>query len=111
RLQRKALADFLDNPPQGPRELRFPGRGGSDPSIDMSYSSVDDGVYRDLTVFIYSNEGLLASLHAGSARIEYLRYSAELALSRCFEPRLIQFDPETGRPVGTPLVADRVEDL
>ncbi len=104
RLQHKALADFLDNPPQGPRELRFPG-------IDMSYSSVDDGVYRDLTVFIYSNQGLLASLHAGSARIEYLRYSAELALSRCFEPRLIQFDPDTGRPVGTPLVADRVEDL
>jgi lipopolysaccharide export LptBFGC system permease protein LptF len=95
RLQRKALADLLDHPPQGPRELRFPGRGGTDPSLDMSYASVDGGEYEDLTVLVYNSEGLLATLHARSARIEYLRYSGLLSLTRCFEPRLIQFNPQS----------------
>jgi lipopolysaccharide export LptBFGC system permease protein LptF len=110
RLQRKALADLLDHPPQGPRELRFPGRGGTDPSIDMSYASVDGGEYDDLTVVVYNSEGLLATLHARSARIEYLRYSEMLSLSRCFEPRFFQFDPETGNPTGTPMVAERLDE-
>ncbi|MCC7508082.1 MAG: LptF/LptG family permease [Planctomycetes bacterium] len=110
-LQRKALADFLDHPPQGPRELRFPGSGGLTPSIDISYAAVDEGVYRDLTVFVYNEEGLVASLHAASARIEYRRHDSMLSLTRCFEPRLIQYMPSTGRPSGTPLVADRVDEL
>ena len=44
-LERQALADFIDHPPQGPRELHFPGGGGPDPSFDISYARVDDGFF------------------------------------------------------------------
>jgi lipopolysaccharide export LptBFGC system permease protein LptF len=110
-LQRQALADFLDNPPQGPRELRFPGASGSRPSIDISYESVAYGDYHNLTIFVYNDAGLLASLQARSARIDYQRHSGMLVLSHCFEPRLVQFEPTTGRPVGAPLIAEKVTDL
>jgi lipopolysaccharide export LptBFGC system permease protein LptF len=110
-LQRRALADFLDNPPQGPRELRFPGSGGEAPSIDISYDALDFGDYRNLTIFVYNDQGLLASLHARSARIDYQRHSGMFVLSRCYEPRMVQFDPETGRPMGAPLVASQVSEL
>jgi lipopolysaccharide export LptBFGC system permease protein LptF len=107
-LQRKALADLLDHPPQGPRDLRFPGdRAGA--SIDLSYASVHEGVYQDITILIYNDLGLLASLRARSAAIDYQRHSGMLNLTRCFEPRQFQFDPKSGSPVGTPIVGDRTE--
>jgi lipopolysaccharide export LptBFGC system permease protein LptF len=110
-LQRRALADFLDNPPQGPRELRFPGSGGAAPSIDISYAALDYGDYQHLTIFVYNDQGLLASLNARSARIDYQRHTGMLVLSRCFEPRMVQFEPETGRPIGAPLVAAQISEL
>lgn len=110
-LQRQALADFIDNPPQGPRELRFPGKGGADPSIDISYEEVKGGLYYDLKVLVYNDQGLLASLSAGSAAIDYRRHSGILVLSQCAEPRLVEFNPSTGSPAGAPLVADRITEL
>lgn len=117
-LGRQALADLLDHPPQGPRELRLP-REKPAASIDISYQSVHDGVYSDLTILAHvdadresgSLGGLILSLQARSARIEYRRHSSTIRLTRCFEPRMIQFDPDTGRPVGTPLIAERINDL
>lgn len=110
-LQRQALADFIDSPPQGPRELRFPGGGGPDPSIDISYEEVKGGLYYDLKILVYNDLGLLASLSARSAAIDYQRHSGILVLSNCVEPRLVEFEPESGRPAGSPLVADRITEL
>ena len=110
-LQRQALADFIDHPPQGPRELRFPGRSNSDPSIDISYEDVTSGEYNELRILVYNDLGLLASLSARRAEIRYQRYSGVMVLSRCYEPRLVQFDPVSGRPVGSPLVADKINEL
>ncbi|MBX3474800.1 MAG: LptF/LptG family permease [Planctomycetes bacterium] len=107
-LQRRALADFIDHPPQGPRELRFPGSGTS---IDISYASFEGGHFDGLGVMVYSDEGLLASLTARRARIVYQRVSGSLLLTGCVEPRLIQFDPQTGAPVGMPLAAERINEL
>lgn len=110
-LQRQALADFIDTPPQGARELRFPGKGGPDPSIDISYSDVDGGRYEDLRILVYNDLGLLASLSADSATISYQRYSGVMTLANCYQPRLIEFNPKTGRPTGTPMVAAKVNEL
>jgi len=109
-LQRQALADFIDHPPQGPRELRFPG-GGEQPSIDISYGAVDRDAYQDLRILVYNDLGLLATLSARSASISYQRGSGAMLLTRCFEPRLVQFDPVTGKPMGAPLVADKINEL
>lgn len=109
-LQRKALADFLDHPPQGPYELRFPGPDGLS-SIDINYAAVDEGVYDKLTVLVYDSEGLQASLQADSAHIEYQRHSGLLTLSRCFNARVVQYDGPSGRPVGAPMIAERVDEL
>ena len=110
-LERQALADFIDHPPQGPRELHFPGGGGPDPSFDISYARVDNGRYRDLKILVYNDLGLLASLSASSATISYRRYSGTMVLTECFTPRLIQFEPESGKPSGAPMVADKINDL
>jgi lipopolysaccharide export LptBFGC system permease protein LptF len=110
-LQRKALADFLDEPPPGPRELRFPAAGRNAPSMDISYAAVDAGRYDGLTILIYDDAGLRAVLRARTADIRYLRHSGAIVLSRCFEPEFIQFDPETGAPAGAPFKADRVNEL
>ncbi|MBZ0137394.1 MAG: LptF/LptG family permease [Planctomycetes bacterium] len=110
-LQRQALADFIDAPPQGPRELRFPGRGGPDASIDISYESLRGRQYEGLKILVYNDLGLLASLSARSASISYLRHSGTLVLSQCIEPRLVEFEPSSGRPAGAPLVADRINEL
>jgi lipopolysaccharide export LptBFGC system permease protein LptF len=110
-LQRQALADFIDYPPQGPRELRFPGRGGDEPSIDISYGEVDRGVYKDLRILVYNDLGLLATLSASTASISYQRASGTMVLTRCFDPRLVEFDPATGRPMGAPLVAEKINEL
>lgn len=110
-LQRQALADFIDSPPQGPRELRFPGGGGPDASIDISYEEVKGGLYYDLKILVYNDLGLLASLSARSAAIDYQRHSGLLVLTQCKEPRLVEFDPESGRPSGSPLVADAINEL
>jgi lipopolysaccharide export LptBFGC system permease protein LptF len=77
----------------------------------MSYASVDRGEYDDLTIVVYNSEGLLSTLHARSARIEYLRYSGMLNLTRCFDLRMVPFDPRTGTPNGTPMVAEQVVEL
>ncbi|MCA8911649.1 MAG: LptF/LptG family permease [Planctomycetes bacterium] len=110
-LERQALADFIESPPQGPRELHFPGKGGPDPSIDISYARVEGGQYKDLKILVYNDLGLLASLSADTASIDYRRYSGTLVLTQCFEPRLIEFNPETGKPAGAPLVADKINEL
>lgn len=110
-LERQALADFIDHPPQGPRELHFPGKGGPDASIDISYERVDNGQYKELKILVYNDLGLLASLSARSANISYLRYSGTLVLTECFEPRLVQFEPESGQPAGAPMVADKINEL
>ena len=110
-LQRQALADFIDSPPQGPRELRFPGGGGADASIDISYEEVKGGLYYDLKILVYNDLGLLASLSARSAAIDYQRHSGLMVLSQCHEPRLVEFDPQSGRPAGSPLVADKINEL
>lgn len=110
-LERQALADFIDHPPQGPRELHFPGGGGPDPSFDISYERVENGRYLDLKILVYNDLGLLASLSASSATISYQRYSGTMVLTECFTPRLIQFEPESGKPSGAPLVADKINDL
>lgn len=107
-LQRRALADFIDHPPQGPRELRFPGSGTS---LDISYASFDGGHFDGLSVMVYNDQGLLASLTARRARIVYQRISGNLLLTGCVEPRLVQFNPATGSPAGTPLVAERINEL
>jgi lipopolysaccharide export LptBFGC system permease protein LptF len=110
-LQRLALADFIDHPPKGARELRFPGRGGPDPSIDISYGDVDAGRFSDLKILVYNDLGLLASLTARSASISYQRHNGMMVLTRCFEPRLVQFNPESGAPAGTPMVAEKINEL
>ncbi|MCZ7604733.1 MAG: LptF/LptG family permease [Planctomycetota bacterium] len=110
-LQRLALADFIDHPPQGARELRFPGRGGSDPSIDISYGDVEQGRFTDLKILVYNDLGLLASLTARSASIGYQRHNGMMVLTRCYEPRLVQFNPESGAPAGTPMVAEKINEL
>jgi lipopolysaccharide export LptBFGC system permease protein LptF len=110
-LQRQALADFIDYPPQGPRELRFPGRGGDEESIDISYAAVDRGVYKDLRILVYNDLGLVSTLSANSASISYLRGSGTLILLNCFEPRLVQFNPANGTPTGAPLTADKINEL
>lgn len=107
-LQRRALADFIDHPPQGPRELRFPGDGAS---IDISYGAVSAGHFEDLSIMVYADAGLLASLTAKRARIVYQRQSGAMMLTGCVEPRLVEFDPATGAPRGTPLVAERIHEL
>lgn len=107
-LQRTALADFIDHPPQGPRELRFPSEAAS---IDISYASVTAGYFDGLSVMVYSDAGLLASLTATRARIVYQRQSGTLLLTGCVQPRLVQFDPVSGAPAGTPLIADRINEL
>ena len=56
-LQRQALADFIDSPPQGPRELRFPGGSGPDASIDISYEAMRGGLYQDLKILVYNAAG------------------------------------------------------
>lgn len=117
-LGRRALADLLDHPPQGPRELRLL-RDKPHASIEISYDSVNDGVFRNLTILAHvdgdsrrgTRGGLVMSLQARSASIEYLRHSGSIRLTRCFGPRMIQFDPESGRPTGTPLIAERVNEL
>lgn len=110
-LQRQALADFIDNPPKGARELRFPGGGGPDPSIDISYSDVDAGRYESLRILVYNDMGLLAALSADSATISYQRHSGVMTLANCFNPRLVEFNPETGAPSGMPMVAAKVNEL
>lgn len=110
-LQRRALADFIDHPPQGPRELRFPGQGGKSASIDITYQAFGARQFEGLTILVYNDEGLLATLHADSATISYERHSGTIILTRCFSPRLIQFDPKTGRPTGAPMIAERVNEL
>jgi len=107
-LQRKALADFIDHPPQGPRELRFP---GSAASIDISYGSINGGYFEDLSIMVYTDAGLMASLTAKRARIVYQRQSEAMLLSGCIEPRLVEFDPQSGAPTGTPLIAERIHEL
>ncbi len=107
-LQRKALADFIDHPPQGPRELRFPGSGTS---MDISYARVDGGAFESLSVMVYTDDGLRASLTADRARITYQRQSGMMLLTACEQPRLIEFDPLLGNPIGTPLAADRINEL
>ncbi len=109
-LQRRALADFIDHPPQGPRELRFPG-GENSPSIDITYQAFDARQFEGLTILVYNDEGLLATLHAETASITYERHSGTIILTRCFGPRLIQFEPKSGKPFGAPLVAERVNEL
>ena len=79
----------IDSPPQGPRELRFPGGGGADASIDISYEEVKGGLYYDLKILVYNDLGLLASLSARSAAIDYQRHSGLMVLSQCHEPRLV----------------------
>lgn len=110
-LQRLALADFIDHPPQGARELRFPGSGGPAPSIDISYGDVEQGRFTDLKILVYNDLGLLASLTARSASIGYQRHNGMMVLTRCYEPRLVQFNPESGAPAGTPMVAEKINEL
>ncbi|MCB9932140.1 MAG: LptF/LptG family permease [Planctomycetes bacterium] len=110
-LQRLALADFIDHPPQGARELRFPGKGGPDPSIDISYGDVEQGRFTELKILVYNDLGLLASLTARSASISYQRHNGTMVLTRCYEPRLVQFNPETGAPAGMPMVAEKINEL
>lgn len=109
-LQRRALADFIDQPPQGPRELRFPG-GANSPSVDIGYAAVERGAFQDLTVMLYTDQGLVATLTARRAVIVYTRHDASLRLTQCVEPRLVQFDPVTGKPTGTPVAAERLNEL
>lgn len=112
-LQRKALADFIDNPPQGPREMRFP----SEPSVDISYQSFDkpartrQGEFKGFTVMVYNNEGLLATLTADSARVRYSRNSRELVLTQCINPTQVTYDPKSGNPIGTPITGARINEL
>ena len=111
-LQRKALADFIDHPPQGPRELRF-----ADSGVDFSYSRFEGGHFEDLSLMHYGRlapeqeEGLLALLTARRARIVYMRQSRILLLTGCVQVRLVRFDPGTGAPVEGTLVAERMNEL
>ena len=160
-LQRQALADFIENPPQGPRELHFPGNSGAEPSIDISYAEIEGVAYKDLRILVYNDLGLLATLSADQASLSYQRHSGTMVLTRCYSPRLIEFEPSSqleawdddksgdvsadeyaghsidsrpekefaqldsnndgrldrdevpaaGRPSGTPLVADKINEL
>lgn len=110
-LQRRALADFIDHPPPGPRELRFPGKGGDYPSIDISYQDVQGNRYEGLTILLYNDMGLLASLTTERATLDYQRFAGRFELRHCIEPRLIQFDPQTGTPTGTPVAAEKLAIL
>ena len=92
-LQRQALADFIDHPPQGPRELRFPGKSGAEPSLDISYSAIEGVAYKDLRILVYNDLGLLATLSADQASLSYQRHNGVMVLTRCYSPRLVQFDP------------------
>ncbi|MCF6228171.1 MAG: LptF/LptG family permease [Planctomycetes bacterium] len=110
-LQRKALADFIDHPPRGPRELRFPGSGDGQASVDISYKDFSSGRFENLSIIIYNNEGLLSTLTTRSARITYQRHTGTMTLARCADPRLMTFDPITGAPVGSAIVATRINEL
>ncbi|MCB9894996.1 MAG: LptF/LptG family permease [Planctomycetes bacterium] len=160
-LQRQALADFIENPPQGPRELHFPGKSGAEPSIDISYAAIEGVAYKDLRILVYNDLGLLATLSADQASLSYQRHNGMMVLTQCYAPRLIEFDPSSqlsawdddksgdvsaeefkahslvpqsanefarldlnadgrldrdevpaaGRPSGTPLVADKINEL
>lgn len=99
-LSRQALADFVNYPPGGARELRLTG-------LDISYADARDGQLRDLTLVLHRDDGpsdqqgLLASLTAQSARLRYDTDKRELVLVNVREPRLVCFDPKSGAP-GTP---------
>ncbi len=99
-LTRQALADFVNYPPGGARELRLNG-------LDMSYADARDGRVYDLTLVLHSDigpsdqQGLLASLSADEARVRYDTDKLELVFVNVRNPRLVCFDPKTGAP-GTP---------
>jgi len=93
-LLQQALADVVNFPPAGARELRLSG-------IDLSYADARNGRIESITLVLHNDQGLLASLSASSARIRYDRDTQELVLADVQNPRLVCFDPTTGAP-GTP---------
>lgn len=101
-LSRQALADFVNFPPGGARELRLTG-------LDLSYADARNGYLHDLTIILHHDDGpsdqqgLLASLSAESARIRYDIEKRELVLVDVRRPRVVCFDPKTGAP-GTPRI-------
>lgn len=122
-LQRKALADFIDHPPPGPRELRFSTSGSGMPGVkitgvDISYGAFDGGHFEDLAVIVHGQgageeQGLIATLTAQRARLVYQRQSSVMLMTGCVRPRLVTYDPATGAPAGEPppLVAERINEL
>lgn len=101
-LSRQALADFVNYPPGGARELRLTG-------LDISYADAREGYLHDLTIVLHRDEGpsdqqgLLASLTAERARIRYDIDKRELVLVDVRGPRVVCFDPKSGAP-GTPRI-------
>jgi lipopolysaccharide export LptBFGC system permease protein LptF len=95
-LTRQAVADFVNHPPAGARELRLT-------SLDLSYADVRQGRFESVTLILHNDQGLIASMTAQSARISYDRQSRELVLNDLRQPRVICFDPKSGAP-GSPRI-------
>jgi hypothetical protein len=123
-LQRTALADFIDHPPPGPRELRFTTSGSGFPGvkitgIDISYGAYEGGHFEELAVIVHGADisqdaqGLVATLTAKRARLVYQRQSSIMLMTGCVNPRLVRYDPATGAPAAEPppLVAERINEL
>lgn len=104
RMSREALADFIESPPPGARELRFPG-------IDLSYADVRDGTVEELGIVLYNRDGLTATVTAERARLNYDRQAGELVLSDCVNPRYICYEPKSGVPQGPVVTAGLVRTL
>ncbi|MCC6574014.1 MAG: LptF/LptG family permease [Planctomycetes bacterium] len=103
-LLREALADFIERPSPGARELRFPG-------LDLSYADARNSRFENLSVVLYDDRGLVASLTAHQASLTYDRAARELVLSNCVKPRVVTYDPVSGKPIGTVLSAERITNF